>query len=122
MDDKKGLVIDPYCGSGTTLVAAKILGHDFLGVEISTEYIEITENRLNHCENERKVVNSELGKHIVRKTFTERKQNGEYTGRFKNKKNSVKEEQMPIRLLEPKTQYMRRPKKASPKKNVPKSG
>ena len=43
MDEKKGIIIDPYCGSGTTLVAAKILGHDFIGVEISEDYIKSAE-------------------------------------------------------------------------------
>ncbi|MHB1665048.1 MAG: DNA-methyltransferase [bacterium] len=32
MDDKRGLIIDPYCGSGTTLIAAKILDHNFIGI------------------------------------------------------------------------------------------
>jgi len=48
MDERKGVVIDPYCGSGTTLVAAKILGHDFIGIEISKEYIKYAEKRLEN--------------------------------------------------------------------------
>ncbi|MFN3871331.1 MAG: DNA methyltransferase, partial [Aquificaceae bacterium] len=35
LEDKKGIVIDPYCGSGTTLVAAKLLGHGYIGIDIS---------------------------------------------------------------------------------------
>ena len=83
LNDKKGLVIDPYCGSGTTLVTAKIMGHDFLGIEIANEYIDTAKERLACFENERKAVNAELGKHVVTKTFTERKQRGEFTGRHR---------------------------------------
>lgn len=82
MDEKKGVVIDPYCGSGTTLVAAKILGHDFIGIEISDEYIKFAENRLRNYESELKVAEEEIAKHIVRKTFKERKEKGEFTGRY----------------------------------------
>jgi len=48
MNEKKGVVIDPYCGSGTTLVAAKILEQDYIGIEISKEYIEFAEKRLKN--------------------------------------------------------------------------
>ncbi|MCL5408965.1 MAG: site-specific DNA-methyltransferase [Candidatus Omnitrophica bacterium] len=82
MDDKKGLVIDPYCGSGTTLVAGKILGHDFIGIEISKKYTELAENRLSNYENEIKTAREEMAKHIVTKTFKERKENGEFTGKY----------------------------------------
>lgn len=41
-----GIVIDPFCGSGTTLVAAKKLGRHFLGFEISHGYCEIARKRL----------------------------------------------------------------------------
>jgi modification methylase len=85
MDEKKGVVIDPYCGSGTTLVAAKILGHDFIGTEISDEYIKFAENRLRNYESELKVAEEEIAKHIVRKTFKERKEKGEFTGRYRPK-------------------------------------
>ena len=108
MDDRKGLVIDPYCGSGTTLVAATLLGHDYIGIEISKEYADSAETRIVNCENERKEALSEIVKHVVTKTFSERKKNGEYTGRFKTKDTSLKKEQMPLKLLEPKTQYMKR--------------
>jgi len=91
MDEKKGIVIDPYCGSGTTLVAAKILEHDYIGIEISREYVEFAENRLKNYESELKFAKEEMGKHIVLKTFKERKKMGEFTGRYgpQNKKNEV---------------------------------
>lgn len=41
------IVLDPFAGSGTTLVAAKILGRDYLGIEISDEYIDIASRRLS---------------------------------------------------------------------------
>jgi site-specific DNA-methyltransferase (adenine-specific) len=40
------LILDPYAGSGTTLVAAKKLGRHFLGFEISLEYCDIARKRL----------------------------------------------------------------------------
>ncbi len=92
MDEKKGIVIDPYCGSGTTLVAAKILGNNFIGIEISAEYIEFAEKRLQNYQLEEKYVKEELEKHIVEKTFKERKERGEFTGKY-GKKNSKKDKE-----------------------------
>jgi site-specific DNA-methyltransferase (adenine-specific) len=40
------IILDPYCGSGSTLVAAKKLGRHFLGFEISPEYCEIARKRI----------------------------------------------------------------------------
>jgi site-specific DNA-methyltransferase (adenine-specific)/modification methylase len=40
------LVVDPYAGSGTTLVAAKMLGLHFLGFEISRQYCTVIRKRL----------------------------------------------------------------------------
>jgi DNA modification methylase len=39
-------ILDPFAGSGTTLVAAKKLGRHFLGFEISPEYCAIARDRL----------------------------------------------------------------------------
>jgi site-specific DNA-methyltransferase (adenine-specific) len=44
--DDQDLILDPFAGSGTTLVAAKKLGRHFLGFEISPEYCEIARDRL----------------------------------------------------------------------------
>lgn len=86
LDSKKGVVLDPYAGSGTTLVAAKLLSSDYIGIDISKEYVEDSKRRLAICENERKIVDEELAKHVVEKTFKERKMNNENTGKFRNHK------------------------------------
>ena len=82
--ENKGVVLDPYMGSGTTAVAAKLLGHDYLGIDISETYLEMAQNRLEDCESERKKIVEELELHGVETTFTERKLNGMNVGKHRN--------------------------------------
>jgi site-specific DNA-methyltransferase (adenine-specific) len=41
-----GVVLDPFMGSGTTGVAAKNLGFEFIGIEREPQYAEIAEKRI----------------------------------------------------------------------------
>ena len=41
-----GLVLDPFCGSGSTLVAAQMLGRTYLGIEIDPSHHKTAEARL----------------------------------------------------------------------------
>jgi len=43
----KGIVVDPFLGSGTTCIAAKRLRRKWIGIEINPEYAEIAEARIN---------------------------------------------------------------------------
>jgi modification methylase len=89
LNSEDGIVLDPYCGSGTTLVAAKLLDKKYVGIDISNEYINTSKHRLENAILEKKIVDKELHKHIVNKTFKERKRNGENTGKFRNNKNDL---------------------------------
>ena len=43
------IVLDPFAGSGTTLVAAKELGRKYVGIEITPEYVDIIQRRLDNA-------------------------------------------------------------------------
>jgi site-specific DNA-methyltransferase (adenine-specific) len=41
-----GIVLDPFVGSGTTCVAAKILGKNYIGIELDKEYFTLSLKRV----------------------------------------------------------------------------
>jgi site-specific DNA-methyltransferase (adenine-specific) len=41
------IVLDPFCGSGTTCLAAKRTGRHYVGYEILQEYVKLAKNRLH---------------------------------------------------------------------------
>ncbi len=43
---KDDLVLDPFCGSGTTCLAAATLGRHYIGYEIDPSYVRLAEKRL----------------------------------------------------------------------------
>lgn len=47
MTKENDIVLDCFCGSGTTCVAAKELNRRFIGIEIDKEYHRIATNRIN---------------------------------------------------------------------------
>lgn len=42
---QEGIVLDPFCGTGTTMLVASNLGRKSVGVDISNEYIKLAEER-----------------------------------------------------------------------------
>lgn len=90
-NNNEGLVLDPYAGSGTTCVAAKLLGFDFLGMDISKTYVDYTIARLKNCHREIDKINKEKSLHNIVKTFVDRKRSGEYIPKKDRPKKQQKE-------------------------------
>ena len=47
-----GIVLDPFMGSGSTGKAAKLEGFDFIGIEMSAEYLEIARARIEWAQSD----------------------------------------------------------------------
>ena len=39
-------ILDPFMGSGTTGEACRLLGRDFIGIELDEKYFKIAKNRI----------------------------------------------------------------------------
>lgn len=49
---KGGVVLDPFCGTGTTMKVAYDLQRKSIGIDLSSEYIELAKNRIcQECQN-----------------------------------------------------------------------
>lgn len=46
--EENDTVLDPFCGSGTTLVASQLLNRNSIGIDIAEEAIKLTKNRLKN--------------------------------------------------------------------------
>jgi site-specific DNA-methyltransferase (adenine-specific) len=46
---KGGVVLDPFMGSGSTGIAAKLEGFDFLGIDLDPDYVRIAQARIDHA-------------------------------------------------------------------------
>jgi site-specific DNA-methyltransferase (adenine-specific) len=44
--DEGDLVVDPFCGSGTTCVSAKFLNRNFIGIDVSLDATELAKSRI----------------------------------------------------------------------------
>lgn len=47
---KNAVILDPFIGSGTTAIAAKKLGKNYIGIDSNKKYVEIAEARLKQIE------------------------------------------------------------------------
>lgn len=47
------VILDPFCGSGTTGMEAVRFGRKFIGIDVSEEYLEISKRRLEKVLNDR---------------------------------------------------------------------
>ena len=65
-NSKEGdLILDPFCGSGTTCVAAKMLDRHYIGIDISEKYCEIARKRVEAAEKGITVKELEKGQGVL---------------------------------------------------------
>jgi len=50
---ERGILLDPFCGTGTTLVAARSLGRASVGIDLSSAYLALCEERCRSPQEER---------------------------------------------------------------------
>lgn len=73
-EEKSKVIIDPFSGSGTTAIAAKLLDHYFIAIDISEKYINESKVRLENINYEKDLFEKEIALHKVNKTYKQRKE------------------------------------------------
>ena len=62
--DEGDIVLDPFCGSGTTLVASELLNRKYIGIDSSEDAIKIAKDRINNpIKTESKLLNRGIEKY-----------------------------------------------------------
>ncbi len=83
LQSQNSMVIDPYCGSGTTLIAAKLLGHNFIGIDSSKQYLQNAENRVNTLSDQDKnAFQAEIATHKIIESATDKRLKQKPRGKF----------------------------------------
>lgn len=59
--DENDIVLDPFVGTGTTVIAAKRLGRKFIGIDVDEKYVNITKNKLSAESQNSKIGNNWVG-------------------------------------------------------------
>jgi len=101
--NKGELVLDPFCGSGTTAAAAKQLGRNYTGIEISREYVKNAKKRLADLDKKKQsdsflstVETNEMKQLLadmripIREIMTDKKKLGLFTNQFSKRVNNGK--------------------------------
>lgn len=60
MSYKNDLILDPFCGSGTSAAAAEILHRRWIGIELSSNYCEVARERVQHFVDRNKQLKLEM--------------------------------------------------------------
>ena len=62
--DEGDTILDPFCGSGTTLVAAELLNRKYIGMDLSEDAIKVAKDRINNpIKTESELLNSGIEKY-----------------------------------------------------------
>ena len=67
-NDRQDTILDPFAGVGSTLMAAKELNKDSIGIELSPEFRDIAMSRINNAQNQLTLFNeieSNVDIHVV---------------------------------------------------------
>jgi len=57
---KEDVVLDPFCGSGTTCLAAVKDGRHYIGYDIEEKYVELANQRIKHFTGQKTLFENEL--------------------------------------------------------------
>jgi modification methylase len=72
-ENKDKIVLDPYSGSGTVALSAKLFGCNYVGIDISESYTNMAKERLKNSNDYIKKYQDEIDKHVIKGiTYKER--------------------------------------------------